>query len=297
MLANLAGSGFLEALSYLNLASTLPLFEGPAKALEVARQGIALAEARGLTLLATWMRLGALANLLDLGELDEALDVATGYTRRLEGDDDVVDLVWARVTQTQILVLRGQANLVADALDWLESRVRGLLQPQYIVSGLGVSAFARAALGQNDTSSALLTEIEAYPGARNDASYAPLLPAMVRTALAIGNLELAERLAADVEARTPYAEHAHVAANAALAEGHGHYQTAASAYADAARRWGTFGMITEQAFALLGEGRCLLALGQPDEAAPVLRQARGIFERLGAAPALAEIDALLATIG
>ncbi len=296
MLANLAGSGFLEALSYLNLASALPLFEGPAKALEVARQGIAFAEARGFTLLATWMRLGSLDNLVELGELDEALDVATGYTQRLQGDDDVVDLVWARDTQTRILVLRGQANLVADALDWLESRVRGLLQPQYIVSGLGVSALARAALGQNVTSSALLTEIDAYPGARNDATYVTLLPEMVRTALATGSLDLAVRLAADVEARTPYAEHAHVAANAALAEANGHHRTAASAYADAARRWGAFGVITEQAFALLGEGRCLLALRDTAEGIARLRESREIWKRLRATPRITEIDALLAAV-
>ena len=262
MLANQAGSGFLEASSYLNLAAALPLFEGPAEALEVARQGIAFAEARGLTLLATWMRLGSLDNLVDLGELDEALDVATGYTSDSRATT-------TSSTSSGLETRRREFSSCEDrltwllTLDWLESRVRGLLQPQYIVSGLGVSAFARAALGQNDTSSALLTEIEAYPGARNDATYVTLLPAMVRTALATGSLELAERLAADVEARTPYAEHAHVAANAALAEAHGHHQTAANAYADAARRWGAFGVITEQAFALLGEGRCLLALGDP----------------------------------
>jgi len=37
----------------------------------------------------------------------------------------------------------------------------------------------------------------------------------------------------------------------------------------------------------------LLALGRKTEATPVLQQARDIFAGLGAAPALAEVDALL----
>ena len=53
-------------------------------------------------------------------------------------------------------------------------------------------------------------------------------------------------------------------------------------------------MIPEHAFALQGNGRCLISLGRPHEAAPVLHQARALFDRLGATPALAETDALLA---
>ena len=49
----------------------------------------------------------------------------------------------------------------------------------------------------------------------------------------------------------------------------------------------------EQAFALLGRGRSLIALRRPNEATPSLQQAREIFERLGAVPALKETDALL----
>ena len=96
-----------------------------------------------------------------------------------------------------------------------------------------------------------------------------------------------------LEPRTPYAEHALVAANAALTEARGDLQAAADAYADAADRWERFGVVPEQAFALLGQGRCLLGLSRPTEAAPVLQHAREIFERLQAAPALAETDALL----
>ncbi len=95
-------------------------------------------------------------------------------------------------------------------------------------------------------------------------AYPVLLPAMVRTALGIGEPALAERLVGGLEPRYPYAEHALVAANAALAEARGDLQAAADAYADAADRWERFGVVPEQAFALLGQGRCLLGLVPTD---------------------------------
>ncbi len=95
------------------------------------------------------------------------------------------------------------------------------------------------------------------------------------------------------EPRYPYREHGLVAAGAALTEARGDLQAAAEGYADAADRWDRFGVVTEQAFALLGQGRCLVGLSRPTEASPVLQRARKIFDRVHAAPALAETDALL----
>jgi hypothetical protein len=57
--------------------------------------------------------------------------------------------------------------------------------------------------------------------------------------------------------------------------------------------WHSFGDPYEEAHALLAYGRNLLGLDRRIEAAAPLTQARAIFERLGAAPALAEADALL----
>jgi hypothetical protein len=111
--------------------------------------------------------------------------------------------------------------------------------------------------------------------------------------LTIHELALAERLALGLELRYPYADHALVAANAAITEARGDLQVAAASYADAADHWQGFGVVPEQGFALLGQGRCLFGLDRSTEATPSLRQARTIFERLHAAPALAETDALL----
>src|SRR5438876_9679037 len=116
---------------------------------------------------------------------------------------------------------------------------------------------------------------------------------MVRTALQLRDYTLAEQLVAGSGGPWPYARHALVAANAALAEARADLQAAADAYADAADRWRRFGVVEEEGFALLGQGRCLLGLSRPADADPVLQQARSILERLHAGPALAETDALI----
>jgi hypothetical protein len=68
---------------------------------------------------------------------------------------------------------------------------------------------------------------------------------------------------------------------------------AAAAFAAAAARWQAFGAPFEQAQALLGQGRCVLAAGDAADAAATLTATREILARLKATPALEEVDALL----
>ena len=76
------------------------------------------------------------------------------------------DLTAVRAAQSRILALRGQDARAAEGLEWLESAARGTEDPRIVVVGLGSSAMVRAALGQDEAAAALLTELEAYPGAR-----------------------------------------------------------------------------------------------------------------------------------
>jgi class 3 adenylate cyclase/tetratricopeptide (TPR) repeat protein len=292
-LATQAGQGREVALLHNNLGVWLWVFEGPEASLEVMQTGIGFAQARGLAEMVDGMKPGTLDTLIDRGEFNEALEVAAGLVERLEAGEDVWDLVVVRAAQTRILAIRGQAAQVATSLDWIESTSRGAGSRDEALLGLGSSALSRAGFGQDDRTAALLAEIEATPSASESHYYIAFLPAMVRTALGIGDRELAERLTDGVEPRYPYAEHAIVAAIAALTEARGDLQVASDTYAEAADRWERFGVVPEQAFALLGQGRCLVGLARPTEAAPVLQQAREIFEGLGAAPALAETNALL----
>jgi hypothetical protein len=114
---------------------------------------------------------------------------------------------------------------------------------------------------------------------------------MLRVALAAGDPGLGERLARGLEARYPLDGHAVCAARAQLSEHGGEHDSAAALYAEAAGRWKEFGNVPERAYALLGHGRCLLALGRPGE--EPLREARDLFASMGYKPALTEAEALL----
>jgi hypothetical protein len=116
---------------------------------------------------------------------------------------------------------------------------------------------------------------------------------VVRTALAIRGPAFAERLIEGIQPVTPHTALVLASAQAALTEAGGDLTAAAEAYADAAARWEAFGMISEQAFALLGFGRSLVATGRVVEAQTALVRARGIFISLGAEPDLAEVEGLL----
>jgi hypothetical protein len=96
----------------------------------------------------------------------------------------------------------------------------------------------------------------------------------------LGVLELAERLPVDGLSA------------AAIAEARGELETAANGYAQAVSRR-SFGEVIYPAIALVGLGRVLARLGRTAEAAEALNEARPILVKLGAAPLLAETDAML----
>ena len=80
------------------------------------------------------------------------------------------------------------------------------------------------------------------------------------------------------------------------AETAGRHPEAAALYADAAERWERFTAVLEQAYALLGRGRCLTALADLHADRP-LRHARALFEEMGARLRIAECDSLIARAG
>ena len=269
--------------------------EGPGAALEVMRAGLEFAESRGLTDAADNLKSGLLEVLAKVGELDRALELAADIAVRL-GSEDVVASGIARAAEARIHALRGQTARVAGELDGLESSGREVGTVDFLVAGLASAAFARATLGDDRRAADLLAEVEANTGARDTPNYAFFLPTMVFTALAVGDPELAAQLVSGFEPTTPYAELVVDASRAALAEAAGDLEAACDGYAEAASGWQAFGVAPEQAYALLGQGRCLAGLDRPAEAAAALVRARAILESLGAAPALAATDALLASV-
>ena len=290
-LATNAGQGREVALLHNNLGFAQWAFQGPQAAIAEIDTGIAYANARGVTEAAGWATVSTLGPLFDTGRLDEALALATTLTDRLQ---DHMALSEVRGVQARIHTLRGQPALAADYLDWLITTARDAGAAEILVFGLGAAAITHTALGNTKLATTLVTELAAAPGIRDNTYYAALLATLVRAAITINHPDIAQSLTSEYRPHTPYAQHALITATAALTETRRDHQAAADGYADAADRWEQFGVIPEHAYALQGHGRCLTALGRPHQAAPVLHQARALFDQLGAIPALAETDTLLA---
>jgi tetratricopeptide (TPR) repeat protein len=159
--------------------------------------------------------------------------------------------------------------------------------------GLAASVPALLLRGERAKARDLLVELLPQLGHRSGWNWQPRhVTPLVRAALELDDLDLAQAILRELRPVNPYAHHAAVASTAAILEGRGDLDAAIAAYAEAADRWLAFGVVPEEAFALLGQGRSLVATGRADDAREPLARARAIFERLKAVPALAEIARL-----
>jgi class 3 adenylate cyclase/tetratricopeptide (TPR) repeat protein len=290
------GQGREAGVWHINLAVFLLPIEGPAPSLAVIRQGIDFAEHRRITENALNMRAESLMWLTDLGSWDEVVEAARELIEKLEATGSMVSVFDSRLALARVLALKGQAQEALPLAEWALGAARRSMSPDRLARALTVAALVRLAAGKRQPAGELLAELAETPHGRDIPLFYAFLPEAVRTAVAAGDAALGERLASSVEATYPYEEHAVCAAHAMVAEAQGETEEAAGLFAEAAKRWEDMGVVPERAFANLGEGRCLLALGRSAHAYRPLSQAREVFARLGAKPALAETDALLVRV-
>jgi class 3 adenylate cyclase/tetratricopeptide (TPR) repeat protein len=281
------GRGRDAAVIYGNLAADLVSFDGPATALETCLAGIEFSDRRGIREMADSMAVKSLDCMVDQGRWDEALDAALELEKKLDVSD-AFSLGSVRAVIAKIFLLRGAAQRALPLAE--ENLSLAAAHAEEAPAVLADAAAIRVAIGDEKSGLELLERLEQTPNGRLMPPYAWYLPQAVRTAILAGDPELAARLANGIEHPTPYMEHALVASGAVLAEAAGNHDDAATRYGDAADRWRAFGVVPELAFALLGQGRSLIALGRQTEAIDALTQAREIFASLGATPSLGECD-------
>jgi class 3 adenylate cyclase/tetratricopeptide (TPR) repeat protein len=262
---------------------------GPAEALARFDEGVEYCRRRGLLEPAGVLESNCPGLLLELGRGDEALARASTLAAVLElrGDSSLIEV---RAVQLALSTARGKPEPAVEAAALITS-ARESGQPELVVLAF---ASAAAALVPDAPGRAceLLGELERMPGSHETPYYARELGTMTRTAIAAGDVSIAARLAGALEPQNPLNAHALATANAELAEQARDLELAASLYAEAARGWRHFGNVPEHAYALLGRGRCLHALGD-SKATAVLLESRELFATLGYAAA-DDAEALLA---
>ena len=284
------GLGREAAVVHAYLAFTTWQHNGPVAALERCGEGIKFCERRGIAEFAIGIAATRLTLLAACGRSEEALADVESVAEQAEAAGDV-SWIEPRAVQLTLQGKRGE-RVQAAAAEQLVATARKTAEPQFLALAFAAAAQFMLAGDHNEQAKALLEELEGTSGTRDDPYYAARLPELVRCALELDDPVLASRLIAGVEPRTPLQQHALAACRAALAEAVGDHATAAVAYAEAARLWRQFGDVPELASALLGQGRCRVALGTLG-ADGLLREARELFTSMGYAPALDETDALL----
>ena len=228
--------------------------------------------------------------LIDSGRFDEGLARADSILPLLRESGNRLFEHDVLAGQAVALDERGDDALV-PAERALEI-ARGTNDTAYLAFATWGAAPALIAAGRLDEARELVADVAGASG-HDHSEYAHHLPRLARVAHALGDDDLLARLAAGVPGVAPRQEHALVAVRAIQAERAGEYAEAAALYADAAERWSQFTEVIEQGHALLGQGRCCLALGDPGADVPI-RQARVLFGEMGARRRVDECDDLLA---
>ena len=240
------------------------------------------------------MHAASLSLLAELGRADQALAELGPTADRVQATGDKSFTNW-RGDQLRLLAERGTPDEAPDP-DELVAAARAIGEQERTANALADAAQLLLARNEREHAQALLRELDELAALDADILIHPRqLTSLVRVALALDNLPLAEQLTARFEpvAAVPIDKHALASARAQLVEAAGDLAAAAELYGEAVERWREFGNVPELAYALLGQGRCLAAVGKPEAEEP-LREARELFTSMGYRPALAETEALLA---
>ncbi|HTX69859.1 MAG TPA: AAA family ATPase [Thermoleophilia bacterium] len=260
----------------------------PAQALESVRRWITEAEQRKDATSAVDFGVYAARYLLMCGQWDETLAVVGGLLEK--GRQREFRLTEAELCATSVAAHLGRGTPEAAAtdivrLEALFSEIRSDWPP------FGTIVLAVAALISRRAR--LAADLLGQLGTNNFASepidilYWPLA---VRTALAARHASLAGQLATVAfQWPTCPARVTHTVSGL-LAEHAGRPEAAARHYEAAADAWRLGRSPHEEGLALLGLGRCLLALRRQSDADATLTKARDLFAGIGSRSELAEVD-------
>jgi tetratricopeptide (TPR) repeat protein len=276
-----------------SIALVLTVSEGPGAALKELDVGIDRLRSAGHEALADSLGSSTRLEILyDLGRWEEIMQIAEAGLAATSSTRHPMKEMAMRFVLGHVLMWRGDPARAASVTDGLLAMALDYRETDTLLPTLDVLAHIAIGAGEPERCRELLHEIEAHPTIRECWNYLAYLPEIVRLALAVGDMDLARRLGASIPPATLDLHRiASEMVAAQLAEAGGDHDEAAKRYGAAERGWRTFS-VPELAQALLGRGRCLVALNDPD-AESTFRDARDVFASLDARRYLPEVDGLL----
>ena len=292
------GRGHEVGQHFCNLADATLLHEGPAAALAIRNEGLDFAARRGDEAAICYLRTNRLFDLFQSGAWNTALSEARELGEVLERRGDRYDLQSARSVQAALLTSLGDSAAAEPLAVWAEEATRTAADDAVRSAALTSLAMVRVALHQPDEALEHLKECKDRSRHMTWAGWwAYHVPLAARCAVAAGDADLASRLVEELVPRRAYDAYAAITVAALVAESRGDVERGVESYGAAALGWETLGAPPEQAHALFGLARCLTTLDRAPEAAAPLLTAHDLFATLGARPALAGCEGLLAQIG
>ena len=272
-----------------NYATNIMDFRGVRAALEATVRGLDDASRRGNQAFAQGFRTALIGRRYHAGDWDEALEGVEALEAALRAAEDNFGLFTMQVPRAAMLAARGEPEEAKTIIGWLLEHGRASETPFVSALGLAAAVIVDSELARSQVARELLRDLRRH----EVLDYVEFFPSVIRAALKAGDNDLAAGLLQDLAPLSPMREHIRTMCHALLHEARGECAAAAAGFADAAARWHDFGVPYEEAQALLGQGRCLVALGRAPEAAPPLNAAREILAKLKAKPALEETEKLL----
>ena len=277
-----------------NYCTLLLAIRGTRQACAGVDAGLAFAEDARMQFYAAPFRMLRIQLLVDSGEWDLAFDEAPDVVRLLSRADDHQDLLEMNSRLVLAHARRGEIERAKSLAAELEDLAARMSVVPYIRDMVRLAAVVARGPDESETAFERVRQWTASGPTVGDPSFAIFVPDALRVVVAAGDLELAEAMRKNVPPLQPLHRCALMTSKAIIREARGELEPAADEFSRAARGWNELMIPYEEAQALLGQGRCLAALGRAPEAAAALAAAREIFARLGAMPALAETDEWLA---
>jgi class 3 adenylate cyclase/tetratricopeptide (TPR) repeat protein len=283
------GLGLETARAYSNLIDCVGSIEGPAQGLRIGREGVAFMRGRGIFGELMWAEGNICELLYELGDWGKVIN----KTREIGAWSKEHKAVYVEVSAWRLKAtvhvwrseLREAVALEASFL----ATARTIGDPQALLPALITAAMISAARSNRERVVGLVEEFEMC-GRNSPRRRALLLPEALRLCKTANAIDLAASLLKNADFDFRPRQQSLLSARAIFAEMEGRFQEALALYVEAARRWKDYGCLLEEGYARLGEGRCLLAMGDGSAATHPLQDARAIFVRIGAVPLVDEVD-------
>ena len=222
--ARAQGLGGDRATIELNRVSAVSALRGPRAASDAAREVMEFARRHGLETYVRNSRAQLVSTLIDAGEWDQALLDAADILSIVDANEDVLEALYLRSFQARILTERGDAARAVGILPWLAEKGRESFS-FFRGNALLAAGPAYVQLGEREQAVGLLNECLDTPTAVLCAH--ELVPAAVRSALSVGEPQIAERflacITAESSARPPLVQHVIASVQALVAEACGEY--------------------------------------------------------------------------